>query len=568
MVVTSYPRNGIQDPVTSHSVGPIGTGRSGILSRTQLYTCVRPPTFVRQVMFNPVLTPYQCGICLTFYTSQADNLERHIGETHRLIEDSSNRQVASHPSAQSAQSQALFVPNVSQLQQELNGSRYVTYQNPWMATLRSTAVRARTGFASHPTYTYNIHGSQPSPGTVFTQSQVSPTLPQPTNRLHHRTMAVAAPMPAIITTGNCFLTGVAQVFGGRGTTRGTDGTNPGVKRRRSYPDLKPPFERNSGRMLDPSETTESTARIASAGTLQQDNEMVMFEQPDPRPGQLIAAATVPSTCRDSEFSHSQDTGAELTGLTTASVAAKGTSLGTITQHSPANLTNSTGGNRTDATIEHQNKSKQASDTFGGEKIYPEGPEEHHLPRERLSEPRADTSCLSVVGQDSIADQTMDPKDQHVLSLKGKVSKMITDAVASTYASMIAFCADEDRLRLTQYSTLEAHRLGLENGPTSNVPDSETALFIPDENSGTSPSLAQTDGAPFEAPSEPFQASNQGSRKLLHEVDENSKGLLQEDEEISTPQRGKIDASRNGSLVLTTAQNDQVDDELENHVNKE
>lgn len=91
MVVTSYPRNGIQDPVTSHSVGPIGTGRSGILSRTQLYTCVRPPTFVRQVMFNPVLTPYQCGICLTFYTSQADNLERHIGETHRLIEDSSNR---------------------------------------------------------------------------------------------------------------------------------------------------------------------------------------------------------------------------------------------------------------------------------------------------------------------------------------------------------------------------------------------------------------------------------------------------------------------------------------------
>lgn len=139
-------------------------------------------------------------------------------------------------------------------------------------------------------------------------------------------------MPAIITTGNCFLTGVAQVFGGRGTTRGTDGTNPGVKRRRSYPDLKPPFERNSGRMLDPSETTESTARIASAGTLQQDNEMVMFEQPDPRPGQLIAAATVPSTCRDSEFSHSQDTGAELTGLTTASVAAKGTSLGTITQH--------------------------------------------------------------------------------------------------------------------------------------------------------------------------------------------------------------------------------------------
>lgn len=102
------------------------------------------------------------------------------------------RQVASHPSAQSAQSQALFVPNVSQLQQELNGSRYVTYQNPWMATLRSAAVRARTGFASHPTYTYNIHGSQPSPGTVFTQSQVSPTLPQPTNRLHHRTMVTVA----------------------------------------------------------------------------------------------------------------------------------------------------------------------------------------------------------------------------------------------------------------------------------------------------------------------------------------------------------------------------------------
>lgn len=125
---------------------------------------------------------------------------------------------------------------------------------------------------------------------------------------------------------------MAQVFGGRGTTRGTDGTNPGVKRRRSYPDLKPPFERNSARMLDPSETTESTARIASAGTLQQDNEVVMFEQPDPRPGQLIAAATVPSTCRDSESSHTQDTGAELTGLTTASVAAKGTSLGTITQH--------------------------------------------------------------------------------------------------------------------------------------------------------------------------------------------------------------------------------------------
>lgn len=52
-------------------------------NRSQIPTFIKPSTGVRQTVLNPVLTPFQCGICQSFYTSEVDILERHIEDTHR-----------------------------------------------------------------------------------------------------------------------------------------------------------------------------------------------------------------------------------------------------------------------------------------------------------------------------------------------------------------------------------------------------------------------------------------------------------------------------------------------------
>ncbi|OQR76981.1 hypothetical protein BIW11_00510 [Tropilaelaps mercedesae] len=443
MVTTSCPGGGLQSHAQSH--GPVFAriAQPASYGRPQLYTYGRPPTPVRQVVLNPALTPFQCGICQIFYTSEVDLLERHIDDTHRRSNRSTTTYAPTHVTQ--AQRQSVYAPPVPPLQLMPHGTAQPTYQHQWMPMMRYNVVRSSTGVTSAPTFTHSMQASQVCPGGVSSLTNRIAAQTPPIAQTQGSTMAVMASVPS--TASEWFST--LQSFPGTRSAYGAardSKEGPSCKRRRSFPDVRQSVDFSSSSSAKAG-SQEARGEVCEAA--EQQAEVMIFESEDLQ--QEFAPAAVTLTYKNSlSIQRQQQQQMEQTASSTSAVATS-VSLDAAAHHSPGTA-------ELGDTVSH--RSDDARETG---KCHTKVSISHYLSAEELPcESLAGDSCVSNTERaSSVNKETVSPHHNAAMPQHERIKVTgTTEVAAGCVLTVVSENNDENArsLRGSEFSS-EIRQLG-------------------------------------------------------------------------------------------------------------